>query len=344
MTEAISKEWCVLEESGSYSPAIGGYMAKKIDNYDLLEEIGFVVSDQILMGDICDAFGDHDWCARNWEELSPGERFVVSWESFQHFVKHDRRYTFWYAPDYGDGGDPYSRAFYSNSLPPPSLLAEIAPVLNSTNLVRSMPVGTVVWRLRDHLKNEVPSVPHGFTSPPQDKARSNRMSPAGVPMFYGADDFETAQAELDNPGHAKETDRCVSGLQFKNVVPLNMLDLTAIPSPPSYFSPGGPRRRQLLAFLSKFAADISQPITKGDAQHIEYVPTQVFTEFVRHIMKTPDGARIHGIRYLSSKNRKPCCVIFAIQAECLPEEFPEITKLPQILEFVPGLVRTIKIH
>ena len=163
-------------------------------------------------------------------------------------------------------------------------------------------------------------------------------------MFYGADDFDTASLELVDPNDKEARNKSVSGAQFRNLIPLNLLDLTAIPSPPSYFSPEGPFRRHGIRFLHKFTSDLSLPIKRDGRQHIEYVPTQVFTEFVRHIMKGPDGVRIHGIRYSSSKNGKPCCVIFATQAECLPEKHPLEMKLPQILEFVPRSVRTIEIQ
>jgi len=157
-------------------------------------------------------------------------------------------------------------------------------------------------------------------------------------MFYGADDFETARLEVVDPD---QPDHVVSGLQFRGTIPLNFLDLTTIPSPPSFFSSGDQFRRHFLLFLAKFAADLGQPIRWDGCQHIEYVPTQVFTEYVRHIMKGPNGAPIHGIRYQSSKNGKPCCVIFATQAECLAPLGP-LDFTGQFLEFVPGSLKTVE--
>jgi len=215
-------------------------------------------------------------------------------------------------------------------------------VISRTKLVRVFPVGTLVWRLRVHKKNEILSVPEGFASPSIEAAKQpNRMSPAGVPMFYGADDFNTALLELVDPSDA--IGKFVSGALFRNVNPINLLDLTVIPPPPSFFSPGGPLIRHGINFLEKFVYDLSQPIQRDGLPHIEYVPTQVFTEFVRHIMKGPEKVPIHGIRYPSSKNGKSCYVIFATQDECLPDQHPLYMKLPQILEFMPGSVKTVEI-
>ena len=35
-------------------------------------------------------------------------------------------------------------------------------------------------------------------SPPLEKASANRMSPAGISMFYGCDDVETVVAEISS--------------------------------------------------------------------------------------------------------------------------------------------------
>jgi hypothetical protein len=61
MAEALSKDWCSQEETGSFSSAAGGHLAKSIDNNDLFEEIGFVVSNQVLMGDIRYYFASRTW-------------------------------------------------------------------------------------------------------------------------------------------------------------------------------------------------------------------------------------------------------------------------------------------
>jgi hypothetical protein len=335
MGEAIATEWEDPEREAPRRDSSdgGGYYINTFDSETLLYIIGFQVSNENLMADITAAFANHEWCERQWQLLSATERWNFGWDRFQHVVKHQRRYTFWYCKD--DVED----VSHPDYLPPADMLAEVESVIKNLKLVKDFPVGTSIWRLQLHPKGESLSDPKRFTPPPIDLAiQANRMSPPGVPMFYGSDDFETAQLELIDPSSPEAKDKLVSGAQFRNLVPLNLLDLTSIPSLPSYFSHKGPFRRHYIHFLNKFVEDLSEPIKKDGRQHIEYVPTQVFTEFVRHIMKGPNGVPVHGIRYSSSINGKPCCVIFATQEECLP--CGPLDMVTQKLEFVVGSIKT----
>ena len=70
-------------------------------------------------------------------------------------------------------------------------------------------------------------------------------------------------------------------------------------------------------FLRGFAHDISQPVLKDEREHIDYVPTQILSEHIRHIYKTPDNAAIDGIIYKSSKEgANDACVIFIENEDC----------------------------
>jgi hypothetical protein len=334
MGKAIAEEWCDPAETSPVDH--GEYLVKTIDADDLFYSIGFEVSNDELMQDITDSFSDHDWCERDWQLLSPSKRWAYGWKRFRHLVKHERRYTFWYSKD--DIED----ESHPDYLPAAYMLDELGTAIHSANLVKSCPAGTVFWRLQSHSNIESLSAPERFTSPPIDCAtQPNRMSPPGVPMFYGADEFDTALLELVDPTDTELASKLVSGVQFKNIVPFSFLDLTSIQSVPSYFSADGPYRRHIVRFIRDFAADLCQPIVRDGRQHIEYVPTQVFTEYVRHVMKGPEGARVHGIRYSSSKNGRPCYVVFATQAECLAPPGP-LDFTTQKLEFVPGSLKTVK--
>ena len=334
MREAIAQEYCSPEVNAPWDNEEDRYYVKTYEYDKLLYEIGFKVSNQKLMADISASFADQLWCRRKWEQLTPSKRWSYGWDQFQHVVKHQRRYTFWHCEDDGElPGHP-------DHLPPSQMLAELQSVINGMKLVQSYRAGTVVWRLQAHSKCEVLSAPERFTSPPIENAtQPNRMSPPGVPMFYGAGDFKTALAEVVDFNDPDTKNQAVSGAQFQSVVPLNFLCLTSIPTPPSFFSPDGPTRCHQIEFLKKFAKDLSQPIEKDGRQHIQYIPTQVFTEFVRHVMKGPNGVPVHGIWYSSSRNGEPCCVIFATQEECLPRG--PLDMVTQKLEFVAGSIKTV---
>jgi len=159
-------------------------------------------------------------------------------------------------------------------------------------------------------------------------------------MFYGANEAATAFEEtIDLKTMSGRTARAA---KFSAVVPLALLDLTEIPRPESYFSSSWDReRRGARAFLQAFADTVSEPISRDRKYHLEYVPTQVFTEFIRYELKTGCVKQFHGIKYKSSrKNGGICYAIFADQNACLPG--PADRETPQLLSFVPGSIRTLR--
>jgi hypothetical protein len=238
MGKAIAEEWCDPAET---SPVDGGeYLVKSIDNKELFFRIGLEVSSDELMEDLLAAFADHDWCEVNWQILSPSRRWGSAWERFEHVIKHERRYIFWYSDE-----DDESEAS-PDHLPPSQMLDEIQAVINMAKMVKELHVGTAICRVRVHEGSKTLTYADDFTPPPVNCAtQPNRMSPAGVPMFYGAADFHTAFEEVVDPTD-KGTGKLVSGCQFATLTRLNVLDLTTIPAMPSYFAPEGPFNRHVI--------------------------------------------------------------------------------------------------
>ena len=107
-----------------------------------------------------------------------------------------------------------------------------------------------------------------------------------------------------------------------------ILDLAELPETPSIFYevPNSMEYdpRQNLIFLNEIADEISRPIARDDRVHVEYVPTQVVTEFIR-TAATSNGKRIDGIAYRSSRHTgKSSMVLFADQANLvLPESLQD---------------------
>ena len=145
------------------------------------------------------------------------------------------------------------------------------------------------------------------------------MSPAGIVMMYASEDERTCLVEtLDGPGK-------YTVARFKTRRDALILDLSTELDVPSFFSeiPDGleydPRPRMI--FLQQVARDISKPVTGDHAIHIDYVPTQVVTEYLRTV-EMVSGKNIDGIRYKSSRgNGKRSLVLFATQNNMiLPEK------------------------
>jgi RES domain len=84
-----------------------------------------------------------------------------------------------------------------------------------------------------------------------------------------------------------------------------VIDMTALPELPSIFEEDVAQRYDTVLFLRRFAEDIVLPIELDGREHIKYVPTQVFTEYLRYAFpgRRPDGlvfssARAFGRNYV----------------------------------------------
>jgi hypothetical protein len=56
---------------------------------------------------------------------------------------------------------------------------------------------------------------------------------------------------------------------------------------------------------------------KDGREHIDYVPTQVVTEYFRHVFKDGDGQPVKGILYPSARqDGGVCCVLFFEADQC----------------------------
>ena len=182
-----------------------------------------------------------------------------------------------------------------------------------------------IYRARP-IKEDTPLEFKEITSPPDDKASQGRMSPAGISMFYGAFDEETARRECTPESKHDGKGRFLIG-KFHSKHPLQILDLTGIPKT-SFWEQGRDYREQL-TFLNTFSKEISKPITSDNSVHIEYVPTQVFTEYLRYVFKYYGKESLDGIKYCSSINGKPCIVLFYNQKES--EKMLELEKVEDII-------------
>lgn len=320
------------EELFRDSETESGWSHDPMTFYDVLGDIGFETTNFDIMEEIAKAFSDRQFCEKDFGLMRPNERRQAGWERFKHAVKHKRRYTFW------SMGDDENDKDHPDSLPVGEMLREIGEMISEASLIKTIAKGEGFWRVRPHESGKRCTEDSDLSPPPEDKAvQANRMSPAGVPMFYGAEDWQTACAETVEP--TTDPNKSVSGGLFKAMRPLRLLDLIDFPESPSYFDIERRPLRHALRFLREFAHDLAQPVSRDDKAHIEYVPTQAFTEYVRHQMKTDDDAAFDGIRYRSSKNGKPCVVLFCGQPECV--EDPDTYGVTQWLSLDKSSVKTV---
>jgi len=305
MADCINEEFGDEDEELPFDKETGRHLgAEAFDSEELLDEIGFEGEGE-FREDVVDVFSYRRWCRHDPFLLDPAERRKYGWENFKRVVQHQRRYTFWDKPDDVEERHP-------DDLPVGEMLDEIADIVRDENIFKILPPKSRFWRVRVG-DNEF-LCDRELSPPPEERAnQANRMSPPGISMFYGADDFDTAC--IETLGNADDK-KLVTGAKFVSVRELLVLDLVELPRRPDFFEKGTSDTRYNLAFLHAFARDIAKPIDADGGQHVKYVPTQAFTEYVRYRMKI-DDKNIDGIRYKSSKNGKPCIVLFCGQDSCV---------------------------
>ena len=185
-------------------------------------------------------------------------------------------------------------------LSPSELLSVIVEYATTVGLMQALPAEQDFYRARFQAPGEKLSEPHQLGPPPPDKAAQNRMSPAGIVMMYVSEDVTTALNEAATRAGAYAV------AKFRTRRGITILDLADLPPITSLFAELPDTLeydpRKMLLFLHHVARDISRPIVRDDRVHIEYVPTQVVTEYVRNTTMQ-DATKIDGIRYRSSRRR-----------------------------------------
>ena len=299
-------EWDNADNWLPYESREGGYQGYWVDTEELLRfETELELSEDVdneLMKQIVDLISDYAWCEENPLGINDKNRFEISWENFCDTSKCKNRYVL----------ENYNDDFEYDSYSPVQILDKFFEYAELYGLFKTVPATQTLFRARFQDGETELTTPQELGPPPRDKAtQSNRMSRAGFPMFYGSDDIETALREI-----VYEEGTYAIGL-FKTRRDMTILDLTQIPPIPSLFQAFpetlGYRPREVLRFLNHIAAEISKPIERDEKVHINYVPTQVVTEFVRSKL-TSSGQRIDGIKYGSAVHKGHASyVIFATQ-------------------------------
>ena len=173
-----------------------------------------------------------------------------------------------------------------------------------------MPVGEKFYRAHSLIKNEkIDYTSERLGAPPSKKAKANRMSAAGISVFYGTDDIKTAMKEVLQPN----TDSFVIA-EFSNSQKIKYLDLTGIKNLkcPSFFDIDKSEIRDKISFLYELDKELVKYIDSNE--HIEYVPTQVFAEYFRTF------EQIDGIKYNSAKGTSGACVVLFYDNEMFKEK------------------------
>ncbi|MEW6520842.1 MAG: RES domain-containing protein [Thermodesulfobacteriota bacterium] len=243
-----------------------------------------------LFKDVATAFWWNKWHEDPDSFYDPGNSMRYSWGRFVRDVKHHVRFFF---------SSVESKYKFSFEKPPVKLFEEIGQIVSAQKLIKPLKAETVLFRVRIREDNATwPLNDKELGPPPNEKARSQRMNPAGISYLYLARERETALAEVLSKPPCQAVVGC-----FKVRRDLRILDLIALPDMPSIFDNERYHESELMDFLNDFVREISKPVQKDEkdgAEHLDYVPSQVVCEYFANIFKSEDGKSIDGLEYPSS--------------------------------------------
>lgn len=281
--ERLEQYFGYADDQLPYDSGEGGYLGLHWDTYELLfDQVGVDLprdGNGALRHALTGAVSDQTWCEYSWVRLEEDQALVFSWEAFCEVVKHQRRFFFHQLE--GDKDD-------SQILAPQEILDEILGIAAELALVIDLPAGEKLYRAR--ASRRMLRTASELGPPPRDRSlQSNRMNPPGIPMFYGGSSRRCAVAEVRASTAYVGT--------FVTTKALRILDLSSLPDVPSVFSGANRRTRLTIKFLHQFQEAISAPVARDELTHVDYIPTQIVSEYLR--FSSVGGAPVMGIKYPS---------------------------------------------
>jgi hypothetical protein len=320
--QGINTEWENPERSMTYDSEERGYQgARVIDSDELIryeiEELENT-NEEVLKDIILALTVSHDdWCEKEPYVLRKEKALSLSWADFAKQVKHYTRYVFLELDDEEDD-------FHLDldMIPVSKMLSrlswEISNMEYDIKMISVLDISCKIYRARIHDKEKKLTTAKKLGTVTVKKAKyANRMSPAGIPMFYGSFEADTAFKEIVDISGSRRG-KIVSIATFKTLKKLRVLDLCHLPEIPSLFDTSSRHLRSSLIFMRHFREEFRKPIKKSKLENIEYVPTQVFTEYIRQKYEDIEGNPIEGILYPSSRNPGGIsCVLFILNGQCV---------------------------
>jgi hypothetical protein len=268
---AILEQYVAAVEELGWSDS--EWVGETIDTEDLIEEI-FLKNElsacDKLTEEIKKSIMFTSWCVRDYYGMKPDELRLFYWRKFAEIVKHSNRYFFVDAV-IGEDVDCHKKTTLH-------FLSELKTIIED-ELLSPIPSDSRFYRTR--IGTEKYTTLFELGAPPYKTAtHANRMSPAGVSMLYGAFDPVTAQCEVEPLKNNEFLTLALIATKRKTRV----INFCKLPEVPGFFELDQRERRFLCKFLYEFVEDLRKPIKKDGQEHIEYVPTQVLTEYLKSIM------------------------------------------------------------
>lgn len=289
-----------------YDGREGGFQGPVIETWDLLDDVGDVLVGPGLLEAVRGSMHDRAWVDTYFVHPSEDEALSWSWGRFRHAVLHETRYVFWLRQDEDE-----EELRSSGEIPTAKILQELGRLVGDLDLLRVLDAGSRFCRARAHkIGDKCRDAKELGTVPINKAGRSSRMSPAGIPMFYGAEDTDTALLEV-----AAATNKPIASFGwFETSRPCTVVDFTNLPTVPSMFDLARTAERHGLMFLHAFVRELTQR-PRHDFAEVDYVPTQIVTEYLLKVYL--GGETVEGLLYPSSLTGRACVVLDVENARCV---------------------------
>jgi hypothetical protein len=242
-----------------------------------------------------------EWGDRHHWTGSYDERLAFGWEQFVDQIRNRTRFVFLHPST--------KRSTYWGpaDIEPAEMLDALGDVIKRAGLVIPFPAGQPVYRGRTHHPAVRLATPDELGAPPPAKAGSQRMNPPGIPYFYGATDEATSLAELRS-AHG-EFATIATWVTRRGCF---IVDLVRLDEVPSIFDSEQRHRRLALRFLHKFRTEIAKRLEPGDDPAIDYVPTHIVAEYIRHCLQSDVGGPVEGLMYPSAVRPGGTNIVFFV--------------------------------
>lgn len=283
------------------------------DTEDTIVEFFNGAVDDDLLAVVAANFDEEQWFDPSDLWLENHDLLIYSWAQFREHVNQTRP-TLTQLLN-GPANNGHQHAFGHH---PSRLLPELASFLGDIGAEIEESSSTA-WYRAVVVPPGTERTPARLGTAPARFAKANRLSRAGKPLFYGAEDTDTARREIGTPppGHVAATGRWLPSR------PMKLLDVFSKRNLPSLYDVDHAKERWQLIFLEHFSGDIARPV--GDPDQA-YNATQLLAEFLLDAL--PD---LDGIVYRSSITNRRCCALRVINENCLASLDPDLHALHLIL-------------
>src|ERR1035437_3166722 len=328
LAAVIDEYW---DDAENFVPWEGGWQLDVSDTWDVTEDFREYFDDSGIADDVLRCFLDRSLAKQSLRALDGEQQRRYGWKHVVEVVTHNTRYLFQTRPAPLTDSEYYESV---DGVAPWDMLDRLGEVTVTADLLHELNTGTGFYRGRAHDCGATLNTAADLGTAPYKAALfSNRMSPAGIPMFYGAMDAETTIAEIAEQG------KCVTVGLFLTAKPLVVVDFTKKLVLPSIFDIPQRRKRDVLRFVQGFVRDLQRPITKDGREHVDYVPTQIVTEYFR---RTFPDCNVDGLLYPSAKKDDGvCCVLFVEHDRCV-DISPEWPARDDVLGLNPSTVAAVE--